>query len=621
MIQAIGLTGEPGDHGPGVDDLTFQALPGQVTVLFGESGVGKTHAVRLMLQVAPGRGTALFRGRPLRRIPHPAREVGVVLGGAVGHPRRTLRGHLRMLAPAVGVPTSRAEDVLDVVGLAEVADQRLGRCSRGMERRLALAAALLGDPHTLVLDTPLRDLSEREKAWLRGLLRGFAQSGGTVFVTLDDAQEAAAVADRVVTLGGGRLLADQPVTDFVRTRLRSRVSVWSPEADRLAVVLAGESPAAATSHGDAAQPLTVVRQGSGGLEVYGGSCVMVGEAAHRHGIPIHRLEAGAAAEAADPAPGAGASRGVTDPTAVAGGASGARAVSSLGLVPRPSRPVRYEVRRLATVPTGWLIGLAAVFGTWLAACVLARRGEVPTPQVVAGWHEMLPLPPVALAAGLLGASAFRDEHRYPALHPAYTGLRRRPPLVAAKLLVNGLLVVLLCLVCLSGAASLAALLPGSGSVAVASVSGVRAVTGIVVLAVGCCWFGLVSAALFRSVAAGLLGVLAVPAVVVPVVRSLTAGSAGPDGGLGQWLTAPVVPPWAEDPSSGVLLAGPVGQAVILSSAVLLCACGLAVGRRRPRRSADPTADLTTRQRQASPQLRAAHGRSVPDVAPRAQAVR
>lgn len=161
MIQAIGLTSVPRRHQlkPNVDDLTFEARPGRVTVLLGPKGSGKTTALRLMLQLQPGRGIALFRGRPVHRVAHLAREVGVLLGEVPGHPSRTARGHLRMLAAVAGVPADRADDVLDVVGLSGLADQRLGTLSRGMDRRLGVACALLGDPHTLVMDEPAQDLS------------------------------------------------------------------------------------------------------------------------------------------------------------------------------------------------------------------------------------------------------------------------------------------------------------------------------------------------------------------------------------------------------------------------------------------------------------------------------
>ncbi|MFC4497817.1 ATP-binding cassette domain-containing protein [Streptomyces ovatisporus] len=305
MIQAIGLTSLPRRHQlkPTVDDLTFEARPGRVTVLLGPRGSGKTTALRLMLQLQPGRGIALFRGRPVQRIIHLTREVGVLLGDAPGHPARTARGHLRMLAAAAGVPVGRADDVLDVVGLSGLADQRIGELSRGMDRRLAVACALLGDPHTLVMDEPARDLSPRETSWLYSLLRGYAKEGGTVLVTSRRADEAADLADRVVSVDSGCLVADQEVADFVRTRLRPRVAVRTPHAERLVAVLTEEARRAGPKGRDGG-PLKVVREDGNHLSVYGSSCAEVGEYAYRHGILVHQLtdESGDAGDAQAPVP-------------------------------------------------------------------------------------------------------------------------------------------------------------------------------------------------------------------------------------------------------------------------------------------------------------------------------
>ncbi|WP_314176336.1 ATP-binding cassette domain-containing protein [Streptomyces winkii] len=304
MIQAIGLTSVPRRHQlkPAVDDLTFEARPGRVTVLLGPEGSGKTTALRLMLQLQAGRGTALFRGRPVHRVHHLAREVGVLLGEVNGHPGRTARGHLKMLAAAAGVPAGRADDVLDVVGLSGLSDQRMSALSRGMDRRLGMACALLGDPHTLVLDEPSLGLSPRETAWLYSLLRGYANQGGTVLLTSRRSREAAEVADRVVSIDSGRLIADQGAADYVRTRLRPRVAVRTPHAERLVAVLTQEGRKAGA--GRDGGPLKVVREGGTKVSVYGSSCAEVGEHAYRNGILVHQLtdESGDTGDAHRPGP-------------------------------------------------------------------------------------------------------------------------------------------------------------------------------------------------------------------------------------------------------------------------------------------------------------------------------
>ncbi|WP_343239789.1 ATP-binding cassette domain-containing protein, partial [Streptomyces sp. SID9913] len=295
MIEAIGLTSNPRKElPPAVDNVSFEAHAGRVTALLGAPGAGKTTALRLLLGLQRGRGVAHFRGRPLHRITQPAREVGVLLGDVPGHPARTARGHLRMLCAAVGAPAARADEVLEAVGLVSLRDERLGTLSRGADRRLGLACALLTDPHTLVLDQPTRGLPPREHRWLHALLRAHADQGGTVLCTTADPKEAARIGDHVVTLDGGRVVADQDGAEFSRTRLRPRVAVRSPHAARLSALLSKEARAARRS-------VEVVREGGNRLCVYGSTCADVGEIAFRHGIVVHQL----ADEVGDMGPGAG----------------------------------------------------------------------------------------------------------------------------------------------------------------------------------------------------------------------------------------------------------------------------------------------------------------------------
>ncbi|MEV4338605.1 ATP-binding cassette domain-containing protein [Streptomyces sp. NPDC049590] len=326
MIEAFGLTSNSRKaHPPAVDDVSFEARAGQVTALLGRAGAGKTTTLKLMLELQQGRGITYFRGRPLHRIAHPSREVGVLLGDVPGHPARSVRGHLRMLCAASGVPARRADEVLEVVGLVSLREERLGTLSRGMDRRLGLACALLPDPHTLVLDEPTDGLSTRETQWLHGMLRAHADEGGTVLFTTAQPKEAARTADRVVTLDGGRLVADQEARVFARTRLRRRVAVRSPHAARLAALLAKDARTARRS-------VEVVREEGNRLSVYGSTTADVGETAFRHGILVHQL----ADEVGDMGPGAGS-----------GGGDGARPAE-----PRPPAPDSPPAHRRAQSERG-----------------------------------------------------------------------------------------------------------------------------------------------------------------------------------------------------------------------------------------------------------------------------
>ncbi|MGW4381483.1 ATP-binding cassette domain-containing protein [Kitasatospora sp. NPDC004531] len=280
MIQITGLTktyrrGRP----PAVLDLTFDARPGMITALLGDEGAGKSTAFRLMVGLERGHGIALFDGRTYRRIRRPEREIGVLLPVGrpeAGHPGQRARSHLRMLARAVGVPARRADDLLEQVRLAPVAGHRIGTFSPGMHRRLALAAALLGDPATLLLDAPAEGLSPRSEEWLHGFLRSFALTGGTVLMSTRSPEEAAGLADRVVTLDAGRLAADQPVVEFHRTRLHPEVLVRGPQMARLADLLV-------------AQGAQVRRESGVGLAVSGIGRTEIGELAYRHGVLLHEL--------------------------------------------------------------------------------------------------------------------------------------------------------------------------------------------------------------------------------------------------------------------------------------------------------------------------------------------
>ncbi|MCX5611783.1 ATP-binding cassette domain-containing protein [Streptomyces sp. NBC_00047] len=603
MLQAIGLTSNPRpDAQPLVDDLTLEVRPGSVTALLGEPGSGKTTALRLMLELEPGRGVTYFRGRPLHRIPYPGREVGVLLGDVPGNPARTVRNQLRMLCAAAGVPASRADTMLEVVGIAGLRDQRLGSLSLGMERRVALAAALLADPCTLLLDEPAAGLSPRESGWLYGLLRGHASLGGAVLFTTDDAKEAARNADRIVSVEAGRLVADQDAAEFARTRLRPRVAVRTPHAARLADVLGREARAAQRA-------VEIVEESGSRLSVYGSSCAEVGEAAFKHGVLVHRLadETGDAGAPAPPVPHARAAADATsDATsdaasdAASGWASGKaatggrsrrarsrRPASAVRRVGGPMRPLRYELLRVFGTATPFLTTAVVAVVSVLTALVLARAGHTPQNRLLAAWPELLPLPPAALGAGLLGALAFGEEYRYPALAADRGTVPRRMGLLAAKLGVCAVLALLLgALVVVADAAALA-LVFDSGPLRT-PVEWLSPAASWAGLLIGCAWAGVLASGVFRSATAGLAAVLAVPVMVVPLVRKVLEGSSAyPVTGLGprlRSLTWVQWPPEADRLVLGALrvMAQPVGTALVLSLMVLLCAYGFTGLRSRVR---------------------------------------
>lgn len=613
MIQAIGLTSTPRKElPPAVDDVSFEARSGRVTALLGAPGAGKTTALKLMLELQRGRGITYFRGRPLHRVAHPSREVGVLLGEVPGHPARTVRGQLGMLCAAVGVPMRRADEVLEVVGLVSLRDECLGTLSRGMDRRLGLACALLSDPHTLVLDDPAGGLSAGEGRWLHGILRAHAAQGGTVLFSTDDPKEAARAADRVITLEGGRLVADQEAADFARTRLRPRVAVRSPHVARLGALLAREARTAQRS-------VEVVREDGNRLSVYGSTCADIGETAFRHGILVHQLADETGDMGPHAAPPAGGDVSATDNSATAAPATAApatgvhtadepgpadsltRTAASLGAqalpqlpppiavrqAPSPLRPLRYELRRATGVGTGYLTAAAVLVTSALLSVLLARIGHTPHPRLLAAWPQECPLPPAALGAGLLGALAFGEEFRHPALAADRGTVPRRLGLLAAKLFVASVTALVLAFLTVGCDLEMLYLVYGPELAGVPA-DWLSMSASWIGLTVGCAWAGVLAAGIFRSTTAGLAAVLAVPIVVVPLVQRPLAGpSVRTAAGFPERLRELVLMQW---PFGGErylaagarLIAQPVGGALMLSLTALLCAYLLTTLRSRVR---------------------------------------
>ena len=216
MIECRNLSKRYGGR-MAVDDLSFDVRSGAVTGFLGPNGAGKSTTLRLMLDLdRSAGGSTRFDGRRFSALDDPIREVGAVLEARDFHPGRTARNHLRMLATGGGIAHRRVDEVLELVGLAAAADRRPGGFSLGMGQRLGLATALLGDPGTIILDEPGNGLDPQGVHWLRSLLRGFAAEGRTVLVSSHQLAEMEALADDLVVIGRGRLVARGSVSEFVR---------------------------------------------------------------------------------------------------------------------------------------------------------------------------------------------------------------------------------------------------------------------------------------------------------------------------------------------------------------------------------------------------------------------
>jgi ABC-2 type transport system ATP-binding protein len=274
-IEARGL-GKTYGGKAAVSDLSFVVRPGSVTGFLGPNGAGKSTTMRLMLGLDHGAGSATFDGRTFNVLDHPMRHIGALLEAKPFHPTRKARNHLRMLAAANGIPDSRVDEVLGQLGLAEVARKKPRTFSLGMGQRLGLAAALLGDPHTLILDEPANGLDPQGIQWMRQLLKHLAGQGRSVFVSSHLLSEMALLADDLVVIGRGRLISSGPVADFVKGARGSVVVVRSPQAAKLAELLQGRE-------GVSTVPV------EGGLTVTGLEAEKVGDLAFDNGIRLHEL--------------------------------------------------------------------------------------------------------------------------------------------------------------------------------------------------------------------------------------------------------------------------------------------------------------------------------------------
>jgi ABC-2 type transport system ATP-binding protein len=276
VIEARGLTKDYGSK-RAVDALTFTVEPGVVTGFLGPNGSGKSTTMRLILGLdAPSEGDVTVNGKHFRDLTAPLHEVGALLEARSVHTGRSAYHHLLALAQTHGIPKSRVLELIDLVGLHDVAGKRAGQFSLGMGQRLGIATALLGDPSTVILDEPVNGLDPEGIHWIRNLLRGLAEEGRTVFVSSHLMSEMALTADHLIVIGRGRLIADTSVDEFVARASAKVVLVRSPELERLRALLA--APDVTFDGGD-----------RGAVEVHGLTAEQIGDTAAAHGIPIHEL--------------------------------------------------------------------------------------------------------------------------------------------------------------------------------------------------------------------------------------------------------------------------------------------------------------------------------------------
>jgi ABC-2 type transport system ATP-binding protein len=276
MIQAENLTKDYGDK-RAVNDISFAVRPGVVTGFLGPNGSGKSTTMRLILGLdAPTAGDVLVNGKHYRDHAAPLHEVGALLEARSVHTGRSAYNHLLALAQTHGISRRRVDELIDLVGLHDVARKRAGQFSLGMGQRLGIATALLGDPATVMLDEPANGLDPEGVHWIRNLLRQLASEGRTVFVSSHLMSEMALTADHLIVIGRGRLIADMSVNDFVRKASGTRVRVRSPQATRLRELVLGPNVSVASSE-------------SSVIEVDGLSAEQIGEVAASNKIVLHEL--------------------------------------------------------------------------------------------------------------------------------------------------------------------------------------------------------------------------------------------------------------------------------------------------------------------------------------------
>jgi ABC-2 type transport system ATP-binding protein len=294
MIEARDLTKRYGEK-LAVDHLSFTVEPGRVTGFLGPNGAGKSTTMRLILGLDhPHSGTATISGRRYADLAQPLRTVGALLEARAMHPGRSAHNHLLFLAQTQGLPRSRVDEVLDLVGLRAVARKRTGGYSLGMGQRVGIAVAMLGDPQVLMLDEPVNGLDPEGILWVRNLMKRLAAEGRTVFVSSHLMNEMAVTADHLIVIGRGKLIADCSTQEFIERSSDKYVLVRSPDAARLAELLAAEGGKPAVRE-DLPRESAAQRAADGraalapSLSVTGLDAPRIGEIAAANRIVLHEL--------------------------------------------------------------------------------------------------------------------------------------------------------------------------------------------------------------------------------------------------------------------------------------------------------------------------------------------
>jgi ABC-2 type transport system ATP-binding protein len=294
MIEARDLTKRFGDK-LAVDHLSFSVQPGRVTGFLGPNGAGKSTTMRLILGLdRPGGGTATINGVPYARLPQPLLTVGALLEAKSVHTGRSARNHLLFLAQTQGLPASRVDTVLELVGLRDVAGKRAGGFSLGMSQRLGVAAAMLGDPKVLLLDEPVNGLDPEGVLWIRNLMKQLAGEGRTILVSSHLMNEMAVTADHLIVIGRGRLLADASTDEVIARGSGQTVRVRTPDPDRLTALITAAGGTAVqaandTGTGDTGTGDTGAGDAAPVLTVSGIPAARIGELAASSSIVLHEL--------------------------------------------------------------------------------------------------------------------------------------------------------------------------------------------------------------------------------------------------------------------------------------------------------------------------------------------